>query len=129
MEQNDIKERILLFIKSNGISISEFERRIGAGNGYVNRLKSEIKPDRLLQISKKFSMLNMEWLLYGEGEMLRKEGELTATENTPEYTPSSWGNLRGKSMKELRDIIKVQQNIIEDLNRAIDNYNKIIKIN
>ena len=66
-----ISERLKKFIGSQKISIREFERRSGLGNGYVSSIKFSILPSKLSSISLQFPNLNTTWLLTGEGEMLR----------------------------------------------------------
>lgn len=65
-----IKERIILFIKSQKISTSEFERRSCLSNGYVNNIRDGMGADKLECVLRAFPMLNRVWLLTGEGEML-----------------------------------------------------------
>lgn len=68
-----ISERLKKFIDSQKISVREFERRSGLGNGYVSSIKFSILPSKLSNISLQFPNLNTTWLLTGEGEMLRPE--------------------------------------------------------
>ncbi|MDR0694694.1 MAG: helix-turn-helix transcriptional regulator [Prevotellaceae bacterium] len=66
-----VKERLKIFIKSENMRISEFEKSIVVGNGYVNSISKGIGNDKLNIISEKYPNLNIEWLLTGEGEMLK----------------------------------------------------------
>lgn len=59
------------FAKFRNLSISKFESLCGLGNGYVSKLKGEPGSRKLEDILKAFPELNREWLLYGEGEMLK----------------------------------------------------------
>lgn len=72
-----IKERIKIYIKYLGISVREFEKRIGKSNGYVNNIVNTITADVIVSISKEFIDLNVTWLLTGEGEMLNIKNEIT----------------------------------------------------
>lgn len=49
----------------------EFECRCGMSNGYVANIRKGIGNDYLLSIAQQFPQLNRDWLVYGEGEMLR----------------------------------------------------------
>lgn len=53
-----------------------FERRIGKSEGYLSnavKKKSEISSDLVANIVKEFPILNANWLLTGEGSMLKSE--------------------------------------------------------
>ena len=41
------KERLKLFIQTQNLSISEFEKSIKVSNGYVNSITKSIQPDKL----------------------------------------------------------------------------------
>lgn len=66
-----VKQRIREFIKVKGMGQREFCRAIGVSEAYVSNMRSSIQPDKLLRIAHKFPELNTEWLITGEGEMLR----------------------------------------------------------
>lgn len=70
-----VKERLKIFIASEGLSVSDFEKSIDAGNGYVNNISKSIGVDKLEKISKKYPYLNIEWLLVDVGEMRKEKGE------------------------------------------------------
>lgn len=65
-----IKERILAYIATKGLSKSSFERSAGMANGYINNMRS-MGQSSIDKIASAFPDLNMGWLLTGEGEMLR----------------------------------------------------------
>lgn len=66
-----IKDRIKTYIKSLDISIREFEKKVGKSNGYVNNIVNTISADVIVSITNNFPNLNINWLLTGEGEMLK----------------------------------------------------------
>lgn len=68
--EDSVKQRLKTFIKASGLKVKEFERRIGASNGYVNNISRSIGLDYLNIIGREFPNLNREWLLYNKGEML-----------------------------------------------------------
>lgn len=70
---SDIKERIFLFIAEKNISKSEFERNSGLSNGYLNNFKGNLGSTKLEGILSFYTDLNRDWLLTGEGSMLREE--------------------------------------------------------
>lgn len=66
-----VKERLTEFIKIQGLKVSEFEKRCCLSNGYVSSMRKSLGESKLNNVLKEFPQLNREWLLYGEGEMLR----------------------------------------------------------
>ena len=69
------KERLKLFIKTQNLSVSEFEKSIKVSNGYVNSITKSIQPDKLSLIVDKYPLINIYWLLLGKGDMLLPSGE------------------------------------------------------
>lgn len=70
--KQSFKERIKEFIKSEHISQSKLEKLCGFSNGYINNIKSTPGADKIEVILRVFPHLNSDWLLTGEGEMLRQ---------------------------------------------------------
>jgi hypothetical protein len=70
-----VKDRIKEYISFKKISEREFCRTINVAGTYVNSIRVSIQPDKLLRIALHFPDLNTEWLLTGEGEMLKSEVE------------------------------------------------------
>ena len=68
----DVKERVILFIKSSGMSVLQFEKRCGLSNGYIKNFKGNFGSDKLENLLNAFPNLSREWLLTGEGEMLQE---------------------------------------------------------
>lgn len=79
---NTVKERVLVFINNRNISTAEFERIIGVSGGYVKNISKSIQPEILERISNIYPSLNLEWLLIGKGDMLKKEILETPMSNT-----------------------------------------------
>lgn len=70
-----IKDRIFLFIDSQSMPVSRFEKKASLSNGYLKNLKGNIGVDKLDCILKAFPELNREWLLNGTGVMLQEQEE------------------------------------------------------
>ncbi len=75
--ENTTKERLMTFLKSENIGQNTFEKKVGWSTGYINNIKSSIGSDKISSIIKEYPLLNLSWLLTGEGEMLR-----TATDDS-----------------------------------------------
>lgn len=68
-------ERIGEFIENQGISIRSFEQKISASNGLIRKAltnKTDIQSKWLSIIVDNYPQINPEWLLTGQGEMLRE---------------------------------------------------------
>ena len=80
-KKNMVKTRIKQFCEAEGITVSSFEKSIGASNGYVNSISRSVGIDKLNRILEKYPYLNIEWLLTGNGDM-RKQQEQHEVSNT-----------------------------------------------
>ena len=120
-----VSERLREFIRSEKMSICEFERIISAGNGYVSRIRNTIKPSRLEVISLKFPQLNLDWLLYGNGEMLLNH-EVKEAPATYSAHLRSKGNAEEKNTEKLKSIIRVLEQDIGYQQQTINYYRKLV---
>lgn len=68
-----VKERVFEFINSEKISIKQFEERCDLSNGYVSSMRKGFGSIKLDNVLREFPKINREWLLYGEGEMLKTD--------------------------------------------------------
>lgn len=66
-----VKERLIEFLIHEGISKTEFGRKIGVSSAYVSSIRRSIDKEKVKSIALNFPDLNIDWLLYGDGEMLR----------------------------------------------------------
>lgn len=73
----DVKDRLKLYCSYKSMRISRFEQAAGLSNGFINSIRRRPSDTKLEQIERAHPDLNMNWLLSGEGEMLK--GEATAT--------------------------------------------------
>lgn len=90
-----IKERLIEFIKSQGISKSEFEKKSCLSNGYINNIREGMGADKVENVLRAFPMLNRSWLITGEGNMITEESgssnmnnevpKISYTKGTPYY--------------------------------------------
>ena len=66
------------FIKYAGVSARQFDISIGAANGYTLRMQknnASVGSDVIENILQVYPQLNVEWLLTGEGNMLKEDEE------------------------------------------------------
>ena len=66
-----LKQRLLDFIKNEGLSQQKFEIRANLSNGLVNNTRESLTTKTINKISNAFPNLNVNWLLTGEGDMLK----------------------------------------------------------
>lgn len=74
----ELKSRVLAYCAKKNIALSTFEKRSGLSNGYFNQVKKRPSTEKIDKIKMAFDDLNIDWLLTGEGEMLKapdKEGK------------------------------------------------------
>ena len=70
------RERIDELISWLKISRAEFERRAGLSNGYTRNLGGVPGAEKLEAILRAFPAVSRDWLLTGEGEMLKNSTEI-----------------------------------------------------
>lgn len=69
---NSVKERLRRFIKYKGLRLQDFMQTIGRARNYFSTT-GNISSDVLREIGVKYPELNMQWVLLGEGSMLRED--------------------------------------------------------
>lgn len=67
-----VKERLLEFLKAEGISASEFSRKMNLSPAYVASIRKSIPAEKVERLMQVFPQINRDWLLYGEGSMYRE---------------------------------------------------------
>lgn len=61
-----VKERLKNYIKSQGLSVTAFEKSINVSNGYVNSISKGIGSNVIESILEKYPNFNLEWILTGK---------------------------------------------------------------
>ena len=107
--ENSVKQRLVQFIKIMHLTQREFENRCGMSNGYIANNRKSIGSSYLTSIDHHFPQLNRDWILYGEGEMLK-----TSTTFTGDITVTGNGNSHiGHGQHNMPAIIEVKENGVE----------------
>lgn len=96
----EIKDRISEFIQYKNITIAEFERNVSLANGYIKKFKGSIGSDKLSNIISYYPDININWLITGEGPMLKSEASAKKTsypinKNVIKYYPAVNGSMGG----------------------------------
>ena len=79
-------DRLKAFIDESGLSLNKFDETIGVGNGYIGKQikrKASIGSDVIEKIVRSYPDLSVNWLITGEGQMLKEPKE----DNTPKRLP------------------------------------------
>jgi transcriptional regulator with XRE-family HTH domain len=66
---SEISGRLKELADQNGLSIREFERKIGVSNGYIKNIRSSIQPAVLRRVVEQFSAVSVEWIMLGTAKM------------------------------------------------------------
>ena len=67
----EVKDRILEFIRYKKIPVKQFEEKSQLSNGYVSSMRKGFGTGKLENVLNSFPELNRDWLLHGEGDMLK----------------------------------------------------------
>lgn len=106
-------ERLNEFIKSQGLTTIEFERKISASDGVIRksiRNNTDIQSKWLVKIAENYPILDMNWLLTGKGSMYRTPGVMN------EAPPPD----RDEVVRLLREKVADQQKIIDLLEEKVE---------
>lgn len=82
-----ITERICKYLDFKKITRYRFYKETGLSNGFLDK-KGNIGSDKCERIIYQYKDLNPDWLLTGQGEMLRSEGGSQNLHQIPESQPS-----------------------------------------
>lgn len=66
------KERLILFLDTEGIKKADFYRKTGLSNGYLDK-NSNLSSKNIEKIISSYPKLSPEWLISGTGKMYREE--------------------------------------------------------
>ncbi len=86
----NFKERLLIFLKHLGIGQTKFEENTKLGRASISKIKNGMSAPNLAKISSAYPELNIDWLLSGEGSMLKSENNTstpikTTNQGVPYY--------------------------------------------
>ena len=104
-----VKKRIKEFIKSEGITDVEFQKKINVGNGYTNNISKGIGDDKIKTRLEIYPNLNFDWLFTGRGEMRQNSSKTVE---------------KCMVCAEKEKVIKIQDKLIARLEQEIDSIKK-----
>ena len=112
-----VKERLIGFLEYKGISKSEFGRIIGVSSAFITSMRKSIQPDKVESIAFNFPELNINWLMTGEGEMLKTEAESPKPE---ELHLNDLIKAQAETINSQKLLISTLLEKIEGLQRALE---------
>lgn len=117
--ESTIKERLKRFIDYKMMSVRAFERACNLSNGYVSGIETTIMPTKLSEIIYKFPELNRDWLLYGEGEMLKNNNSIGTAINNGTNNGNIIGYNNGNVSNNSNDVEEVDAEVIPYVDTAL----------
>ncbi len=108
-----IKQKILQYLEYKGISKYKFYQETGITNGILSQ-SNGISEDNLLRFLSYYKDISAEWLLTGEGSMLK-------TDNPTEPSDAPPLNTENAVLNTLKGIIKEQAMEIAMLKIEVEN--------
>lgn len=79
-----LKDRVKVYCDRKNMAVTKFERMAGLSNGYFKENTKRMSDDKIESIHRAFSDINIDWLLTGNGEMLKGEAIFIDTPTTEE---------------------------------------------
>ncbi len=91
-----VKDRTLQFVKYKGITMRAFEAMCGLSTGYVTSMRKGFGTAKLNNVLTAFPDLSRDWLLFGEGSMLKSQqpqhSQVVSGENNNAVQMNGTGN-------------------------------------
>lgn len=128
---SDLSNRLKQLAREKRVSIRELERIMHVANGYVCGIGETMGADKVENILQRFPDVSRDWLLFGEGEMLKiisniqiGDGNMNHQGNTTNTTTTTTNNYQGfceQANKRNDDVIvKMLETLTEQGKRHLD---------
>ena len=105
-----VKNRTKKFIEHKGLTVSGFEEMCNLSNGYVASMRRGYGQEKLNNVLNTFPDLNRDWLLYGEGDMIKVPATMTVFNPTLEERKDAEGGV---------DLSAVPAEIVEEIEEEV----------
>ncbi len=123
-----VKDRTIEFVKFKGITMKTFELRCGLSTGYVTSMRKGFGADKLNNVLTAFPELNRDWLLYGEGEMIKSSVTQTSHgDNSPNIAGNGNNVNTSPTIDKAIDEIAEQRKLVAKSQEQIDRLLAIIE--
>lgn len=117
--ESTVKERLSSYLKTKKISQSEFGRTIGVSSAYVSSIRKSIDKDKLRLIQEAYPDLSIDWLLYGEGEMLLSVSQSNASNMQIGQNSYNSSTALEKALDEIAEQRKLTTKSQEQIDRLL----------
>ena len=125
MNNNTLKDRLIEFIDYLNISRLAFEQSIEKSNGWASKPGNTLRDDVRAKLTEVYPQLNINWLLTGEGTML-KNGSQVVQHN------QNGDNINGKTVKVTKDssdkLIEVILEQSKQISKSQEQIDRLISI-
>ena len=121
-----VKERLIRFIKAEGLSVRRFEMLTGLSNGFVKNMSKGLGADKLRSILQVFPQLNSTWLLTGEGEMLVSDLNGGSRISVGDITAKASGNGRATATVGIGENEQGNTKDVQELKQQINEFRRQI---
>lgn len=120
---NKVQKRLNDFISYLGMSVSQFEQSIGVGNAFVKNTNERMRNSSKNLIATRYPELNIDWLIKGEGEMLRKNNYIiNSSGNNSVNAINGNATIISTSQKRYEEqISKENDGIVSETNEILNN--------
>nr|WP_321356915.1 hypothetical protein [uncultured Draconibacterium sp.] len=109
---SSVRDRLLEFIEKKGLNPASFEKKVGLSNAYVKNIRKSIGDKSITKIKNEFPDLNVDWLLTGNGDMIKSSTNNTI--NNPKEEPEMYKQLIDE-IYELKERCARYERIIDDM--------------
>lgn len=99
---SEVSDRLASFLKYKGKGQTAFEQEAGLSRGYVQKASDNMGYKIKSKISEYCPELNMDWLLTGEGDMLKDEQHVSEVTEV-----KSLSNLKSKDVKKNEQMVNL----------------------
>lgn len=99
---SEVSDRLASFLKYKGKGQTAFEQEAGLSRGYVQKASDNMGYKIKSKISENCPELNMDWLLTGEGDMLKEEPHVSEVTEV-----KSLSNLKSKEVKKDEQMVNL----------------------
>lgn len=131
---SNLSNRLKQLAHEKRVSIRELERIMHVANGYVSGIGETMGADKAENILQRFPDVSRDWLLFGDGGMLRGisniqigDGNMNHQGNTTNTTPNNYQGFCEQANKRNDDVIvRMLETLTEQGKRHLDIIDKAI---
>lgn len=111
-------DRLLKIIELKNINKSQFYKMTGLSNGFLDKVK-DIGSSKIEDILKTFPDINAEWLVTGQGEMLKEEADMQLEEPAGVYIGTRELTKENEALREEIKQLKAHNETLKDYNAML----------